>query len=410
VNLLSDGSFQKLKNKFNTVNIFEVLKVESSENRNTDIMAWLLNPSGTHGCGNFFVRKLLPVIFPSVRYFDFDCSFQINRELFLKADGRIDLILDGGNQIFAIENKIFTVDHGGQLGKYRKHLDERFKGYNIHYCYLTLRGDAPREKSEQRFWNICGHDSLIRELKNNEHLWRESPGRGIIDDYILNMERNLLRVGEELDISEAIMRDNKDLDVDMIRKIMRGVTDDATIMALKYLAESVPKRYEMGRGFFATDGIFRAAFCAYFTDIQVPIQEVGALQTTYFGLNFISDVDSRSLIPVRLGFRLEGKFLSLTAAIQPKKESKNSTWNDDRSYILENLGEISKSIGENVVPPRGKDHVTFWRKKYPFNPSNFHRSNVEEELYDWMERNEIEATYKVIYQALIAALGNRRRK
>ena len=64
MDLLNDDNFQKLKNKFNVVNIFEILKVESSENRNTDIMAWLLNPSGTHGCGNLFVRILLPVIFP----------------------------------------------------------------------------------------------------------------------------------------------------------------------------------------------------------------------------------------------------------------------------------------------------------------------------------------------------------
>jgi hypothetical protein len=399
MDILSDRNFLELKDKFNTTNIFEILKIESSENRNSDFLAWLLNTKATHGCGELFARKLLPVLFPQIDFENY--YYQIKREVHLGFDGRVDLTLESNSELLVLENKIFTTDHGDQLSKYRGYFEKKYKDHKIGFCYLTLTGKDAIEANENDYWARCGHEKILKLLEEISEDWEKSPARSIILNYIQNMKRNLLCIGEEHNIAKNILNERPELGSEEIIELMKRTEDDAAIMALRFLESSIPKVYIRGTGFFSIDDIFRSAFVGYFSDHKIPVHKSSPQQTTYFVLNFICTGDGR-LMPVTMSFRLQANSLTLIAAVQPEKKGNNLVWNDDRSYILEKLDCIksNEELKRNSVPPQGVNHVTFWRKNYPFIPADFRRSHVEEALYDWMESNEIVATYKELDKSL----------
>jgi hypothetical protein len=58
-NLLVDKSFLELDRQLNAFNIFDVLNVREYEIRHTRFLAHMLDPYGTHGLGNAFLRNFL---------------------------------------------------------------------------------------------------------------------------------------------------------------------------------------------------------------------------------------------------------------------------------------------------------------------------------------------------------------
>lgn len=128
-------------------NIFDVLKLSTSEVRlHSSIIASLLC-SDNHGAKNAFLKEFLRI--PSLRLDDsfLDCSkasVEVEKYIGPRTEttgGRIDLFLSDGNNSLIIENKIYAYDQKNQLLRY--HNFEQ-KGVLI---YLTLYGEEPSKGS-----------------------------------------------------------------------------------------------------------------------------------------------------------------------------------------------------------------------------------------------------------------------
>ncbi len=128
-------------------NIFKTLNLESSENKlHSKILKEFLNPKGTHGQGDLFLKIFLE----HQKILDFDsesasadCEIRIgNINTDYTEGGRIDIVIkDENNKQIFIENKINATDQKNQLLRYYK------SDPNAYLFYLNKDGSNPSEIS-----------------------------------------------------------------------------------------------------------------------------------------------------------------------------------------------------------------------------------------------------------------------
>ena len=129
-------------------NIFNVIGLSSEEVRlHSSLIAELLNPKGSHGLGNIFLKEFLKILDIPTDYIDIKhCSQEkiternIGRITYTDTDGgRIDIIIEDGNHAIIIENKIYAEDQKNQLLRYYNYGSKKFpNGFKL--IYLTLDG------------------------------------------------------------------------------------------------------------------------------------------------------------------------------------------------------------------------------------------------------------------------------
>jgi hypothetical protein len=174
-------------------NVFNVLRLSSNETRtHSAFIAELLNPYGTHGMGNFFLRKFISHM--QIRNLQLDLSkayIEVERVIGdidenYDNGGRIDIIVEDGKKAIIIENKIYAQDQYKQLVRYNNYAKGNFADYRL--LYLTLNKDSASEASTQ--------DNKSQLLPNEDYFpitYRED----IIDwleDCIDELSSNIVRV------------------------------------------------------------------------------------------------------------------------------------------------------------------------------------------------------------------------
>ena len=133
-------------------NIFKILGIGHYEVRtHSPISGDLLNPMGSHGQGDTFLRLFVDQL--GIAEFE-PASARLELEYHIgtvteKSGGRIDIvILDGKNHAIFIENKIHAGDQERQLQRYRE------RNAQAHLFYLTLQGDLPSGFTEESLEKI----------------------------------------------------------------------------------------------------------------------------------------------------------------------------------------------------------------------------------------------------------------
>jgi hypothetical protein len=173
-------------------NVFEVLGMTTNEVRtHSAFIAELLDPSGSHGRGNVFLKEFverLREINNKQRntqiLFDIDKVKKVSVEYWLgpkteTEGGYIDILLtDNKNQHIIIENKIYAVDQDKQLFRYHNFAK------SAPLVYLTLNGNPPSESSTLKDENV--NNCLIRiSYKEDIIEWLEGCKKYSVDYPIL---------------------------------------------------------------------------------------------------------------------------------------------------------------------------------------------------------------------------------
>lgn len=143
-------------------NLFHVLGIERKETRHSAFLAELLNPQGTHGQQDRFLRLFIQQL-PFLREIQWDTpnAYAIIEEVIPQNDnkpqetGRMDIVIHCGNDAIIIENKIDAGDQEEQLYRYREYGKSNIKGRTI-LIYLTLDGKEASKSStnEQLVANV----------------------------------------------------------------------------------------------------------------------------------------------------------------------------------------------------------------------------------------------------------------
>lgn len=126
-------------------NVFEMLGVAHYEVTHSKIIAGFLNPQGSHGQGNLFLRLFLQTIENNDKI-DIDTSnTKVYTEYGTRVDGRLDIFIENGSHGIIIENKVYARDQDEQLSRYGKFASDHSDQYIIYY--LTLDGHEASEGS-----------------------------------------------------------------------------------------------------------------------------------------------------------------------------------------------------------------------------------------------------------------------
>jgi hypothetical protein len=144
-----------LEERIGRFNIFDALEITRVELRHSNFLAWLLTPGASHGQGDLFLKALLmdmlrharatgiappvsPVLLDGADLHGCD----IRREW-----RHIDLLIVSNDPAFvvAIENKVDSGEHSGQLNRYRDTIAKEFPARAALRVFLTPDGAEASE-------------------------------------------------------------------------------------------------------------------------------------------------------------------------------------------------------------------------------------------------------------------------
>lgn len=165
--------FDKELNHINTTdfNIIAWCGVGTTEVKHSSMIADLLNPEGSHKCGDVFLKEF----FKQLQLNDLaDCDLQSTKveteKSILENDRRLDIILTNENPSFCIiiENKTETEDSVYQLRDYKDYLDKERKETEKWLFYLTYNGDKASDKnvSDKEYQAISYSKHIIQWLES----------------------------------------------------------------------------------------------------------------------------------------------------------------------------------------------------------------------------------------------------
>lgn len=141
---------ERIKARHGRFNVFTTLLSVSDEVRlHTRFLHELLNPEGTHDCGNLFLKLFFDTLKANAPTsiedreaeawdeYSTGC-FHVGKEV-RKEQGQLDLLLESETHILVIENKIWATEGNRQIARYAEYIksQQSKKGLVI---YLTLDG------------------------------------------------------------------------------------------------------------------------------------------------------------------------------------------------------------------------------------------------------------------------------
>lgn len=133
-------------------NVFKVLGLTTNEVRtHSAFLAELLNPKGSHGCKDAFLKLFIEQI--NIDGFNTENAIvQVEKHIgLINSDytegGYIDIIVTNTeNRAIIIENKIYAGDQFKQLCRYQNYGEKSLKSFNL--IYLTLDRKEPSDESK----------------------------------------------------------------------------------------------------------------------------------------------------------------------------------------------------------------------------------------------------------------------
>lgn len=158
-----------LDSELGRFNIFRVLRSTKNELRHSNMLAWLLNPSESHGLGDrFFRRWLMTVVHANAvegapSAVDVDAS-EIRSVDVAREWNHIDVLVkvrlqDGRRWVIAIENKINANQSETQLEGYRTLVERLFPDCQRLFVFLTMFEEQPDDAA----W-VRSDYSLVAEV------------------------------------------------------------------------------------------------------------------------------------------------------------------------------------------------------------------------------------------------------
>ena len=160
-------------------NVFNVLGLSTNETRtHSAFLAELLNPYGSHGMGDLFLKRFLTYTHIEDLHLDTQNAYvEVERSIGeidedYEHGGRIDIIVEStGGKGIIIENKIYAVDQPKQLVRYHNYAESTYGDYRLLYLSLD-KGEASIDSTRgNNVQLVAGEDYLSVTYRNEILTW-----------------------------------------------------------------------------------------------------------------------------------------------------------------------------------------------------------------------------------------------
>lgn len=134
--LAADQALASLEDASAAFNLFTVLRISRLEFIHSNLLAWLLDPRGSHRLGDTFLRAFLDEARPEPGGY-LPGNVQVLREF-----NNIDIcIIDEAKKVACVvENKIMAPESAKQLTKYWEFMAKNYPEYKTSFIFLTPHG------------------------------------------------------------------------------------------------------------------------------------------------------------------------------------------------------------------------------------------------------------------------------
>lgn len=237
--LVNDSDFDKLELGLNKPNIFEILKISKSEIRHSNFLSWLLNPKGSHGLGEVFIKRFIREIFSSDKVIDIDqievsklnlSIVEIRREW-----KNIDILIIFDDIIICIENKVYSKEHSNQLKRYKEIINNEFPDKRQSFVYLTPYGDSSEEETES--YVSLSYYYIIEILDRIIEIYDESlivSVKQYIKDYLTILRREIMGEDALSQLSRRIYYNHQEI-IDFINESKPDALEEVNNILKKIL-------------------------------------------------------------------------------------------------------------------------------------------------------------------------------
>ncbi|MBT4080458.1 MAG: PD-(D/E)XK nuclease family protein [Gammaproteobacteria bacterium] len=151
-------------------NIWDVAGLKRDELRNSAVLAWLLNPQGTHGQGALFLESFGKLLGPDFEGIDVSVGTCVYVESLPLGDqeSRVDIELNGDEFLLFIEVKIDAPEQPDQVDRYRNIASRKAENKKHRVCFLTPTGKDPKSSSASDNVISISWKNCADALKNAE--------------------------------------------------------------------------------------------------------------------------------------------------------------------------------------------------------------------------------------------------
>ncbi|OFZ52800.1 MAG: hypothetical protein A3D92_13865, partial [Bacteroidetes bacterium RIFCSPHIGHO2_02_FULL_44_7] len=215
--LLGDSDFEKLELWLKLPNFFSILQASRAELKHSNFLGWILDPKGTHGFGDLFLRKFLRDIFSdekAVSYSQFDVDGFDLRDVEIRREWKhIDIVIIHAEFIVIIENKIDAQDHSDQLKRYRNTVEESFPNHKKVFVYLTPHGTVANDTESNRLYVHYSYESVSDALERILEIYQESLNDKVVhylQDYLTILRRELMKSDQLNDLAVKVYKAHKE--------------------------------------------------------------------------------------------------------------------------------------------------------------------------------------------------------
>lgn len=358
--LLDSELLESLKSKIDiSANIFDVLKVTDTEIRHSNMLAWLLDPTANHGLGGEILKRLINwfagehISIPDEAVELLMCnfySFSVRREW-----RNIDLLLFSteAKVVFAIENKIYSGEHGDQLEKYKSTIEEHFAGYKQYFVYLTLDGD---ESSIPDVWHSLGYEKIIEWAEISLTPSVRPDVKQLIEQYISVLRRKVMGYPPEVvDLCNKIYQKHKEA-IDLIQEVTNsdksGFSDFETWAKEWEASKRITQFYIQGSYLsFRTTGLDEMfpingnpEWACYYMILHLPFPNRLTLEFASAGIN---EIDNDKFLKIKTEFN--AKELKDNWQWHRVKTWKLRDYDPDQTGDFSNVADALKSELERMI-------------------------------------------------------------
>ena len=219
--IVDNDELEKLEDLVAEFNIFEILGMQTRETRHSAFLAWLLDPAGNHGLGDYFSRRFLRLVARGARLGNLSAitAFDVDawglRDIVVDRERHnVDILLTSETDGFvcAIENKILSEEHSGQLGRYRTVIEREYPDLRPLYVFLTVDGDRPVEEADAANYVPISYTDIADLLSKVLDSRGSTLGGDVlsaIKQYLMVLRRHVLSNSEVHVLAQKIYRQHK---------------------------------------------------------------------------------------------------------------------------------------------------------------------------------------------------------
>ncbi len=160
-----------------------LLKKTDEVNLHSNFIYSMINPKGSHYCGTIFLELFLEAIN--------EANFvNLSNARVHKEKGKIDLLIEDGEKVIIIENKLRAVDQQHQISRYIQYVYDKYMDKNtsvdnkVRIVYLSEYKKIPsKDKNSTIGFNKISNQSI-------ELIWQEENDIELCNDTKLSLPKN----------------------------------------------------------------------------------------------------------------------------------------------------------------------------------------------------------------------------